>query len=612
MNKYSHSFFIVLMVFFCSGLSGRVSGQGIRNDGATINIASGYVVSPEGLGNNSGTIINNGTLIIAGGIINAGTVSGDGDYYTGGDWANDGVFTPGESTVTFNGTDAQYIEGSSITTFNNLTINTTGTPGATTIAAGSRVTVSGTFSPNGKLIINSDAVSNSGSLIYEGTGIPSGNVTYNRLMPAGELYHYISSPVSSETLPSGTTFWRWNEPLGVWGEDAEETPTEDCESGMGYTILTAGSTVSFTGSVLNELLDVVTTAPYMDDCYENDRGTWGGGGWNLLGNPFTCTLDGSAFITANTSSLDINYQAMYIYDGDNYTYIAEEIPGYPTAYTGEGLFSGNEVQAGQGFFVLAHHDGAEFDFTSGMKTHNTSVVMTKSASTEEAWPGLQLKAKYGERESSTLIVYNDQMTDGLDPGYDVGFLSSDADVEIYTLLAAGGNDFNFTRQVLPEAGAETTVIPLGVDSKQGGEVVFSALIVPLGINRFWLEDRLTGTYTDLNTGTYSVTLPEKTFGTGRFFVHASANMPEGTDQLTADPDALDLRVWTAFDQFIIKGAVSDRAICAIYDTRGNKIMEACLTGGELNTVSAPSSGRGVFLVKVIDGLKVSTHKVVMF
>ena len=75
--------------------------------------------------------------------------------------------------------------------------------------------------------------------------------------------------------------------------------------------------------------------------------------------------------------------------------------------------------------------------------------MLKSAEVEEPWPGLELKVKYGNKESLTTIVYNNEMTAGLDPGYDVGQFSAGPDVEIYTTLVIKDNSVNFARQALP-------------------------------------------------------------------------------------------------------------------------------------------------------------------
>ncbi len=128
------------------------------------------------------------------------------------------------------------------------------------------------------------------------------------------------------------------------------------------------------------------------------------------------------------------------------------------------------------------------------------------------------KSQFGAKESSTIVVYEESMTAGLDPGYDVGQLSSAPEVEIYTTLALKDNGVNFARQVLPVSGADKLVVPVGIDSEKGGEVTFSAVTVPLGTYKFWLEDRLTGIFTDLSRSTYKVTLPAKTYGTGRFFL----------------------------------------------------------------------------------------------
>ena len=85
--------------------------------------------------------------------------------------------------------------------------------------------------------------------------------------------------------------------------------------------------------------------------------------------------------------------------------------------------------------------------------------MTKSARAEnDAWPGVQLKIKYGDRERSTLVVYDGAMSTGLDPGYDVGLLNTGPDVEIYTTLVEKDNSVNFARQALPVAGSDTVII----------------------------------------------------------------------------------------------------------------------------------------------------------
>jgi hypothetical protein len=218
--------------------------------------------------------------------------------------------------------------------------------------------------------------------------------------------------------------------------------------------------------------------------------------------------------------------------------------------------------------------------------------------------------KYGEKENSTLVVYNENMTADLDPGYDVGQLSANPDVEVYTSLVAKDNSVNFAQQALPVGGCEKNIIPVGIDSEKGGEVAFSAYTVPLGDNKFWLEDRKAGTFTDLNTHTYTVTLPSQTYGTGRFYIIASVNTPTGIGSET-EADGNDLRIWTSDSKVIIKGALSDKAICEIFDTGGRKVVMTRLTDGELNTVTMPSQSKGVYLVRVIDEGKVTIGKVVI-
>ena len=486
---------------------------------------------------------------------------------------------------------------------NNLTINS----GAScTINSGQTLTVNSNLVNNGTLTINSTSLTSNGSLIVKGAS--TGIVTYNRLMPtgaSGSLYRYISSPVNSSLLPSGQTYWMYDEPNGAWLE------TTSCTNGLGYTMAASGGTVSYTGTVVTST-SRTGTAPYSSTSkYTLNRAVWGGGGWNLLGNPFTSAMSATTFISVNGASgnrsLDPDYQAVYIYNGSDFYYIASAVPGY----SGLGTFPNyTDIQVGQGFFVLANYNGVTFNFTPAMQTHNTAVPMTKSAIAEnDSWPGLQLKVEYGDKDNFTLIVYNENMNTGLDPGYDVGQLSTGPDVEIYTTLAAKDSSVNFARQALPISGADTIIVPIGIDSEKGGGVTFSAYTVQLENYHFWLEDRMKGIFTDLSTSTYSVTLPANTYGTGRFFIYASTNMPTAIRPQPEDPN---VRVWVSDDKVIIKGSVSEKAICEVYDLRGQKVLMTHLDDGELNIVNMNSAPGGAYLVRVVDGLKVTAKKVMLF
>jgi hypothetical protein len=490
----------------------------------------------------------------------------------------------------------------------NLTINS----GASlTIDSGNMLTVAGDIKNNGTLTIESESLTNNGSLIVKGTS--TGNATYNRVMPES-LYRYISSPVSSASLPSGQTYWLWDELTGDWAE------TTSCVSGIGCTMLTSGNIVSFTGTVVNSTSYISTTSPYSDCSYSGgDYATrtyaagrdattnYGGGGFNLLGNPFTSAMNATTFISANAGNFDPNYQALYIYNGDTYTYIGSEFTGWENA---DGSFGYTDIQVGQGFFVLAHCNTSAFTFTPAMQTHSTAVPMTKSTKSSDRWPGLQLKAKTGNAESSTIVVYNSEMTAGLDPGFDIGQFNAGADIEIYTAMSEE-NGVNYARQALPKTGHDIIILPLGIDLPAGGQVTFTADTEPLEGCSYILEDRTTGTLTDLSTCSYTVTLPAKTYGTGRFYLRTKVS---GTTDITPEPenpDTLNIRLWSSDNVVYVKGSVSDKAIVTVHDMHGQIVLENKLYEGTYNHFTVTNASKGIYIVRVVDGTKVITKKIML-
>ncbi len=163
------------------------------------------------------------------------------------------------------------------------------------------------------------------------------------------------------------------------------------------------------------------------------------------------------------------------------------------------------------------------------------------------------------------------------------------------------NGVNFTRQALPVSGADTITVPVGIDSEKGGEVTFSAITVPLGNMKFWLEDRLTGTFTDLGAGSYTVTLPAKTYGTGRFFLKSAGSITG----IQTPAEDLNRRQYASGypDKVIIKGVVSEGARARCMTSGAIRFWRPCFTDETLNTVTLPPGSHGVYFVRVADGGK---------
>lgn len=464
-----------------------------------------------------------------------------------------------------------------------------------------------TIATGASLTIESGPTS-SGSLIVNGTS--TGNVTYERTIPDDgeiQLWHYIASPVAPVSIESDKDFYPYDEPSGDWG-----SATTTIESGTGYTVIGGGS-ISFTGMVVNTDVVVDVTSPYTTDVVTGTeeeyasrwtRTNYGGGGFNLLGNPYTSSISATAFIAQNDEVFDPFYKAVYLYNGDSYNYIGNAVEGWDLNDPNQ---LSQNIQAGQGFFVLAEKDNTQFTFTRAMQAHSSDAVLLKSSKTGNRWPGLKLNVACGDVSSSTLLVFNQEMSTGLDAGYDIGLMSSGADIEIYSKMIEKGIAVNLTRQALPENVNAKDVIPVGIDFPRGGNVVFSADVEPLKNLRFWLEDRKTGIYTDLGTNTYTVNLPEKTYGTGRFFIIASTNTPTGIERPGTDDSGI--RIWTSNGKVIIKGEVTEQAVCELYDLNGKKMLEKKLTDTGMNTIDLPAGLKGVVMVRVTDGIKITTRKI---
>lgn len=158
-----------------------------------------------------GAIVTNGNLQIS-----AGTFDVSGSNYAitcGGNWTNNGTFTQGSGTVTFNGASAQSLTGSSSTTFYNFVLNNTS---ATGVTLGVNTTISNLLTLTDGLLYTATYTLTLGTSSTDAT-IPAGSstsyiVAYDNAGSIGYVKQFINNnatynyPVGDATYFTPLTF----------------------------------------------------------------------------------------------------------------------------------------------------------------------------------------------------------------------------------------------------------------------------------------------------------------------------------------------------------------------------------------------------------------------
>lgn len=513
-----------------------------------------------------------------------------------------GTFT-GASSNDWN-TAGNWAGGSVPTSGTDVTIPSGKTPviGATTPADCNDLNVSGT------LTIQSSS-SGTGSLKINGTS--TGNVSCERYM-TGSAWHVVSPiaeggsistfiQAAGNSIPtSGSNYGMmdYNETGNSWNSYFTTATAGNLTAGKGYNIRrSANGVVTFTGTLTSGTKTVNITKA-------------GSEGWNCIGNPYTSAINmntaagASNFLATNSSNLDGSYACIYVWDDASSSYKILGNVSYGARDLGQ-----NILQSGQGFFVKAlNNSGLSVQFTSAMQVHSTGTALKSG---QVSWPGFELTVASSDVKASTVVAFNNDMTNGLDPTYDAGLLRGTSGVSLYTRLV-DDNGVDFAIQCLPETDSKNLVIPVGLDCSKGGEVRFAASAsgLPEGCSII-LEDRANKTFTLLESGKELVTtVAANTSGTGRFYIHTSA-LTTGTSGVLPD-GVFSLKAYPAGGQIRITGNVSSAAKAYLYHINGSALGQFNLSEGNSNSISAEGLATGVYLLKVTDGSKQFNTKIVLY
>jgi len=511
-------------------------------------------------------------------------------------------WTANVNTSVWNG-NAQ-VPGGSLVLTSNLRIHN---PATLTVPEDGEMTVSGEtdIKTTDGLLFQSTATG-TGSFIT-GTVSGAGSAVVQRYMTT-DAWHIVSSPVSGQSIAdflatnsnvatddaSLRGMMDYNPELNQWNDYFTNSTVGDLGGGKGFCLRTnANSAVSFNGHLKAGNQIVSGLSPDL---------------WNCVGNPYTSAIginnlssSGSRFLEENAENLDPSYGAIYVWDnGDinngvwgKYTIISNT----PTPDTGF------DVQQGQAFMVKMRAGSSTINFNSGMQIHEPALPLK---SIKSLWPTIKLEATVAGQKVSTLIAFNGGMTKGLDPTYDAGLLKGSSDLVVYSRLVED-NGLPFAIQALPSNEYESLIIPIGIDSKTGGEVVFSSELMNLPSDcQVILEDKASHTFTDLSKNVYSTILAANSSISDRFQLHTSylttgLNMAFFTGQLSAYAIRnIEIKV---------KGDVTNQAVATLYDVQGRMILIKNLEAGSLNTIRTPNIRTGIYVLIVKDNNKLQGFKI---
>lgn len=367
------------------------------------------------------------------------------------------------------------------------------------------------------LILESSA-SGIGSIIQSNADVEA---TVEVYLPTSD-FHYLSSPIieqsispnfintATDPLPTGIDFYRFDEVANLWRNIKNGTGNLNLSfetqflPNTGYAI--AYSTVPVT-KTFSGILNYSSGSKSI-----TKTASPGGDGWNLIGNHFPASLainssaGGNNFLADNATALDDSYEAIYLWDTDDYLPINHASPAF-------------HLSPLQAFFVKAANHNSNVLFNAEIQSGVAS-NLTKNSSDSRI--SLHLQGPLGDKNEIMIAMLN-QASVGLDPGYDCLKLKANPNIALYSRLESSGIG-DYSIQSIPDDG-EIHILTLGIDASQAGAFLFSSFeIQGFTDYQLYLEDIYVNHWINLSSFTgYSFDIGQNGSGIERFKLHIIPN-----------------------------------------------------------------------------------------
>lgn len=531
-------------------------------------------------------------------------------------FTNSGSFNGRQGTVFMDGSAAQTIGGSSLTSFYNLTTNNDAGISVTSNAQISNIlyVAAGPFGTSGVGTVTLLATASttaariaplSGTASLSGTGWIIQTYING---PATAYWQYLGSPTTTSTVgdwDGDTRFYM----SGVGGNDGTACCPTFYSVRTYNTATNTYSNVTSTGTALTPgrgfsiwMGDNMTslTSPLIFD----SRGTpnsgsvnravsagGAGSGYNLVSNPMACPVTYATVVAASSATLNADFL------------ILTESGAYSTSP------NGGTIAAAQGFLCQATVSG-NITFTESSKS------LTATPNVIRAIAGNQIRITASNEVNGlgeeTVVRLNPIGDAAYNETVDLPYIASPYDnaTHLWTRNADG------SQFILNDIGTseDHLMIPVSVTaSTPGGQILtFKDLNTVTEYNCAWLEDLTTGARINLNsTDTYS--FEEEMGATRNFILHL-----ERTNDCTFDLQNSEASLDAQTNVFVNNGQIyagfefetEEIVTISMYDLSGRIVMgETTMNVGTQTVALTNPDAHGIYLVRIVKGNEVSTKKI---
>ncbi|WP_299159012.1 choice-of-anchor Q domain-containing protein [uncultured Tenacibaculum sp.] len=540
-------------------------------------------------------------------IVTTWTGATDNDWNTSSNWDNGVPIATMDAVIPNVSNDPQIRNTNLIASVKNLEIQP---GGSLKVFRSNAITIEGDLVQNGTFEILSFPTT-SGSLIVKGSQSGSQKISYYRGLSAN--WHLVSSPVVGQSIAiSGLGSIATSgvkHAIAYYNNNlASSRYTYYTTASGSNNINTAGNFIKGKGYSVRRLFPAPIilsgTLNTSDVSIVVTDASATGNKWNLIGNPFTASIQGNVnaevtnnFLTVNASQLDPARVAMYVWNASTGSY---DIINQASV--------AKHIAPGQGFFVEAKNGGGTVQFTEAMQSHQTGNIFSKGSAYKK--PSIKITVSEGKNTKSTEIKYLDNTSIGLDLGYDAGVFSGEnSEFGVYTHLVDGSKDVDFALQCLPKSNYEEMVIPLGIKTKGEGKVVLSAkaLNLPNNVN-VYLEDRDNNTFVKLNgiATTYKLPMISSKDEVGRFYIHTTAKSKLELTNIAIESENINMYMMTG-NTLKITGVTKGETKILVFDILGKEVFNTTFKAKGTNNIELSSLKTGVYIVrlKTADGANVN-------